>query len=574
MIDFNDIPSLYEPFVKAYKKSIEGKSDIDYTPRYNMAVKLFMEIEVHAKGLFPDRLIGENAPSETDEEKEWRRLAFASFTKAPWRRVESAVNSIYHGVSVSSDDEDFKLYLTEEYPVYSGLNEWFHEVASPNKAQDPNGVIFTTIYEPWQNDTQTLKPVAYIANSPEVIAFERNYVLLVIGYDAPIKYYKDTVSEGLKMILIDDVSEYRITQTGKKVDYEFEIVEYHKHKLGYIPAWQLKGVPVIQQGTMIWESVFQNLVPYFDKIAIYSSTLDTCVRRTAYETRVYYGEDCDAEGCDGGYVVVNEERHACDVCQGSGRKGFTPFTDVVRQKPSGMLPDQQLPFPGLAFVGPTNAPMQFLSDYIDNLLTRAGEAVNYDLSRKKGGEITATEANIDLQEWYKTALLFAGQIYDIEDYVIDSFAKIRYPGKEIPYTFNRKVEFSIRTPEQLSAELKQANEAGLPSFVNNKLIDSQLELRFADDPVVRRMAEIGRYMDPLYGKADKDVIMLMDRGVTKEQVLIHNQFAQLIAQAQYDNEGFLGLELPVIKAEIEKRARLVAPTNAFDPTQIIAGAGV
>ena len=569
MIDFNNIEELYQPFVKAYKKSVARDSDIAYTPRYNRAVQLFMDIAVHAKGLFPERLIGDNAPSETPEELRWRRLAYAPFTKAPWSRVQGAMGSIYHGVSVTTDDEEFADYLVEGYPVYSSLTDWFAQLALPNKAQDANAVIYTTVLTPSSSDTDLLEPVAVLVNSPEVITYTRDYAVLVIGYDAPVKHGKETVYEGLRIALIDDNFEYRATQVGKKSDYVFEVDEYYDHRLGYLPVWQLQGVPMVEFGEIMWESVFQNIVPYLDKAALESSTLDAVIRRTGFPTRAYYDEDCDAVGCNDGKVFDDEEDKylTCSSCNGSGKKAFTPFTDYVHSKPTMLSEGQQIPFPGLTYVSPDNAPMEFLDQHIDKLIQRAGEAVNCDLSRKKGGEITATEANIDLNEWYKTALLFATQLYDIQDYVIDSFKRIRYPFKEIEYRLNRRVEFSIRNPDQLSAELKQANESGLPSFVLTKLIDSQLELRFADDISIRRMSEIARYCDPLYGMAPTQAVMLIGRGVQEYQAYIHFQFEQLIEQAQSADQKFLEKELPEIKAVLETMARALIP--GFDPQRAI-----
>jgi hypothetical protein len=570
VIEFDLIPELYLPFVNAYKKAEQKKADISYTYRYDRSVQLFMDIAVHAKGLFPDRLIGANAPSETDEELRWRKLAYAPFTKAPWSRLESAMSSIYHGVGVVTEDEELSSYLTEGYPTYSGLVEWFSEMALPNKAQDGNGVIYVTVLAPPQSDVDVLEPVAMVANSPEVIHYGKDYALIVIGYDAPVKKGRETVYEGLRMALMDEEYEYRITQVGKKYDYVFDVEEYYRHGYGKIPAWQLKGKPIVEQGEMLWESLFQNAVPYLDKAALESSTLDAVIRRTGFPTRVYYDEDCDAPGCNEGWVMDLEsgERHHCGVCKGTGKKAFTPFTDYVHSRPTGMLPDSQPNFPGLQYVSPDNAPMEFLDAHIDKLIERAGEAVNYDLSRKRGGELTATEANIDLNEWYKTALLFAQQLYDINDYVIDAIAKIRYPFKEIEYTLTRRVEFSIRNPEQLAQELRQANEAGLPGFVVTKLIDSQINLRFADDFRMIRLSEIAKFVDPLYGKSAKDSVMLIGRGVQDWQAVLHFQFQQLIEQAEAQNPRFLELELPEISATLQSMARAMVPQQ-FNPANIL-----
>jgi hypothetical protein len=160
-----------------------------------------------------------------------------------------------------------------------------------------------------------------------------------------------------------------------------------------------------------------------------------------------------------------------------------------------------------------------------------------------------------LNEWYKTALLFAQQIYDIHDYVVGDIAMMRYPTREIEYRLNRRVEFSIRNPDQLSAELKQANEAGLPGFVVTKLIDSQIQLRFSDDYRMTRMSEIARFCDPLYGLPPIQALSLIGRAIQDWQAVLHFQFEQIIEQLEAENDGFLDQELPEIKAQMEANAR-------------------
>jgi hypothetical protein len=564
MIEESQVLGLVESFVKAWKKS--KHEDPYYTHRYVKSVELFRDIEIHAKGLFPEKLIGKNAPSETDEELEWRKLAYAAQTKAPWSRLENAVGSIYHGVDVSTEDEDFARYLVEDYPEYTGLKEWFAEVALPAKAQDANAVVYVTLTKPPESDVEFVEPVARIANSPQVIDLSRNYALLLVAMDAPVKRGRDMAYEGLVFSAFDEVNEWRITQVGRKEDYVFEAAIYYNHNLNHIPVYQLKGKPVVEHGELIWESLFQNVTPYLDKVAVTSSTLDAVIRRTGFPIRAYYDEDCDAEGCTDGWVLNAEgHRDKCNVCKGTGKKAFTPFTDYVHQKPTGMMQDSKVDFPGLTYISPDNAPMEFLDAYIDKLIEKAGEAVNYDLSRKRGGELTATEANIDLNEWYKTALLFAQQIYDVHDYVIGDIALMRYPTREIEYRLNRRVEFSIRNPEQLSAELKQANEAGLPGFVVTKLIDSQIQLRFSDDYRMTRFSEIARYVDPMYGLNSIQSLSLIGRAVQDWQAVLHFQFEQIIEELESVNESFLEQELPDIKSQMEANARgrvaIQQPTN-------------
>jgi hypothetical protein len=571
MIDVSQLPEIIGPYVHAVKHA--GGGDVSYTPRYNWSVEQAQEIKVHANGKFPESLIRSKAPSESEQEFEYRKQAYQPVTKAPWARLNNAVESVWHGVTITTEDEDYENYITEDYPSYSGLVEWFREVASPTKAKDPNAVVYVTLLDMPETDADLVAPVARLLPSEDVIDVMPGYVLGVMRRDVPVKFGNGTVNEGLEFVVFDDVYEYRYTQVGKKVDYTFEITYEYRHDLGHVPAYQLKGIPIDKDGEIAWESLFYNAIPYLNKAAVEASTLDGVIYRHGFPTRVYYEEDCDEHNCQGGYIVDGDERRRCDTCKGTGKKrGFTWGADYTHRPPGRFDGDAeaQVDFPGLAYVAPPVEPMTFLDKRVDALIEKAGHAVNFDLTRKSSQPVTATEKGIDLQEQYKVLFKFSQAIYDVLEYVAGDIAALRYPRAQVEFMLTRRADFSIRSAEMLIEEYDQYQKSGLPQFMGAAIIRSQAKIRFNSDYRNMRILEVLEYADGLHGYDPTSANLILARSGQPWQGVLHFQGYSLILQAEAEDARFLERELPEIKADLERRARAIASTGG-GAQQIIEG---
>jgi hypothetical protein len=574
MIDINELPAIVGPYVEAVKDAGD-KKPVSYTPRYNWSVEQAEEIRIHALGKFPDNLIRAKAPSESEEEFEYRKESYQPVTKAPWARLNNAVESIWHGVNVTTEDDGLASYLVDEYPNYTGLVEWFKEVASPTKAEDPNAVVYVTLLGMPETDADLVSPVAKLLHSKDVVDLTPTYFLGVASRKVPVEYGNRTVNEGLEFVILDDTFEYRYTQVGKKVDWTFELTYQYRHDLGRIPAYQLKGIPRDKYGEIVWESLFYNAIPYLNKAACEASTLDGVIYRHGFPTRVYYEEDCDEPLCDQGYIADEEgSRHICQTCRGTGKKRtFTWGADYTHRPPdrfSGAEGAAQADFPGLTYVAPPIEPMTFLDQRVDALIEKAGHAVNFDLTRKSSQPVTATEKGIDLQEQYKVLFKFSEAIYDVLDYVVDDIARLRFPRAQIEYTINRRADFNIRSAEMLIEEYEKYQSSGLPQFMGAAIIRSQAKMRFNSDRRNMRILEILEYVDGFHGYAPDAVNLALARSGQPWQGVLHYQAYSLILQAEAEDPSFLDRELPEIKTALETRARALSGTGG-GAQQIIEG---
>ena len=569
MIDVNDIPGIVSPYVEAYRKA--GSGSVGYTERYDSSVEQAFHIGVHANGWFPAHLIKGRAPSETEAEFQYRKEAYQPTTMSPWSKLVNAFESIWHGVTVTVDDESAQEYIGDEYPTYSGVLEWFREVATPKKTDDPNAVVYVTLKDTPESTADLVSPVLKLLGSVDVVDFKDTYFLGVTSRTVPVKYGNGTKNEGLEFVVLDDEFEYRYTQVGKKTDWAFEITYAYRHGLERVPAYQLKGKPKGADGEIYWESLLYNAIPYLNKAAVESSTLDAVITKHGFPTRVYYEEDCDEVGCDNGYLTDGDSRTLCGTCSGTGKKrGFTWGADYTHRPPGRLDSDVQPDFPGMAYITPDMGPMEFLDKRVDGLIEKAGHAVNFDLTRKSSQPVTATEKGIDLQEQYKLLLKFSDVMYDILEYCLDDIFRMRYLRATIEFAVTRRADFSIRSAEQLIAEYEQYQKSGLPMAIGSQIIRSQTKMRFNGNDQNARILEVLEYADGLYGYSHTDA-MSIGRAMQPWQVALHFQSASLINQALADDAGFLERELSEIKADLETRAKSLVVAQVGGAEAIING---
>jgi len=562
MIDAALIPELVSPFIQAYKDAKKGK--LSYTALYNKAVQNAHAIKIHSEGEFPEELIRERAPSQTDEEFNYLKANYQSVTKSPWAKLCNSVGSVMHNVTLTVDDEAANDYLKAGYPAYSaGFLAWCTDVVSPIKCDQPMAVLVSTVAYMPESDTELPESVAVIYETEDVVQFTRDHFIGVVSRSMPVRHGNSTVYEGLEFVLLDDNIEYRYTQVGKKLDWTFELTEYYKHNLGRLPASQLKGIPQYVDRQILWTSFFENALPYLNKAAMEANTLDAIIARVAYPIRVYYQEDCDAPGCDGnGYIKDHEsgKELTCQTCNGSGKKdAFNLFRDYTHKPPDRMGSDQQPTFPGMAYVAPDSDPMRFLQERNDRLIEKAGYSVNFDISSKDGQPETATKHRQDKQEQYKMLSRFASQMYDLIEKTARDLIDIRFIRNSYTITLTRQSDFEIRSPEELSEEIKAAREAGLPQYIINELIRSNALLRFSQDDYIAKLLALSEYVDPLHGTPADKVSMVASRGFQPWQISLHNQFGALVSQLLTENDGFLDLEIAEQAALIEAKARALTP---------------
>lgn len=538
-----------------YKKNGHGYKSCDWCEGYKEAVEFAEAICVHAEmGKFPEKLMVAKAPNETPEELQYRKDVFESITVPYFHRAENSLNRIWaeQNYKIDFGDEDAKKYYTKDYPIYNSLISYFQSVVTKQKIRDPNSVLCLDFDLPLKeisegeyvvDQSEQIEPYATLYDSDDVLMFEVGDMALFMSEEkSEVEYSNGKKRMGYVLYLYDDTNIYRIEQTGKYVDYTFNINVYYSHNLGYLPAWKLRGIPYeVYADNPIYQSYFVGALPYLNQALKLSSTLDLSINKIAYPTRVYYSQKCNAKGCRDGFILDGVgEPSKCQACKGTGQLKFSPLRDYIQEPPTPLDDTgSQLPFPALTYVSPDTAILTFNKEKIQEDIVAAFKFINIDVTNEatsNGTEQTATEIRINRDEFYAFLLTISNELFGLLENFINAANKVRYNESEIVVTVSPPKTFELVTPAELTQEL---STAGLPATALQQLTRDYLVSRFTQNGDLSKTYKIIEIVDPYAAKSTTDIIALKSAGVIQlYQAILHEEILSYIADEVAKDRGF------------------------------------
>lgn len=574
-------------------KDRQGKvSDCDWYSSYKEQRELCDYISVHAQlNKFPEKMMRNRAPNETDVEMNYRKENFEPITMPYWYRAVSSINGRIwsdqnHRLTFS--DEDIQKYFLEEYPINGSILHYFKSIVTPYKINDANAVLalkvgeLETYVDEATEETRVKNEMPQatlqIYGCDKILAFKTDhYALFLSDEKSEVIYYNKPVMEGLVFILYDNESIYKIKQVGDKVDWNFVVQESYKHELGYLPVWKLKGIPKQEikdtQEDLIYYSYFIPAVPLLNKVLKQDSSLDASISKVAFPIRTYYEDECDAPECSGGKIpdVYGEggsvtKYKSCPKCGGTGKGGlrFSPMKDHVLRPPKKTITDEEvpLPFPAIAYVSPDSAILTFLDEKIKKEIVEAFTFINIDVSNKgdNTGSQTGIEVKIDREELFAFLLHFASECFELLEKAMSAIVHVRYgEQKEKAFTLKAPKTFEIYSADELTVELGEAKKAGVPEIAIREMTKDYMKQRFAQDGKLADIIDVVFKVDGYATKDTTEIAILKSNGlIMLWQAILHEEIYQFIDQLSDANKDFFQWDLAKQKAELEKLARLRA----------------
>lgn len=553
--------------------------EADWGELYKKSCQHADEVEVHACGDFPTKLIGANFPGETNEERDYRKSSFQPVTKPYWQKAMKMLNRIWAEQNYVIDwnnDDAAKKYFTEDFPISDSIISYFKTIVTTYKITEPNGVLCITFDIPQKeidgtiipDDTQELAPYCIIYDTDDVIMYQNDRFALVVSDEkTDIQYGNGTVKQGYVFYLYDNENIYRIYQVGKKVDWTFQTDIYYQHNLGYVPAWKLKGTPDdVIDNSILYTSYFSPALPHLNEALIIHSTNKAVRNKVSYPTRVYYDQKCNNNGCSGGKIWVGEgedmKQENCPTCKGTGSVRISPFTDYVHQAPTATNDTgvQSMAFPGMTYVSPDGAIIQQNEDVIDKYLQTAFSFLNIEVmnGNQKGlNDPTATKSKIDRDEQYISMLDISNELFQLLYFSIDAIYQLRYRA-ESPIKIKPPVNFDLLSGDELTTRLTTAKTAKLPDMAVSEMTVQLMQQEYS--VLTARKAEIAQYCDVLWVKDTADISIMQTNGnVEKWQVILHNELASYLDEMiEADAVKFMATSFADIKTQVVEKAKLRA----------------
>lgn len=547
------------------------------------AAKLYEDLNVHAQGRVPKKIIEERRPNEPEEIKKYRSDIYASKTEHPINKVKTSLSKIRRSpewkVDYSKSDspkyikETLQDYLEVNFPIYDDLDAWLFDESLDNSLVDTNAVcvIIPLSYEVPENEL--IKPIPFIANCADVIYYKENDYCIVKSdktFEVTGKYKKEY--DVYYLSTQNEIVEYIYTDDKKYLE-----LNRFTHNLGELLAFRFRGMYYKNlNGEVIWKSVIQSMVTHLNEAAREYSDLQAekvlHIFSEKWQINTTLCKKCNGLGVIKATGLMSGNI-TCPSCNGTKFETVSPFKshyinlDLNRQGVN--IP----PIPPAGYIQKDTAITKILEENVSKHLYMALESVNMQFLF----EVPLNESGIS-KEWDRDETdNFAFKVASIQKYIRDNVAyyinELRYyfviPNKEerikqLP-TVSVPQKYDLVNNALLIEEYKNAKDAKLSPVI---LASMEMEIslkRFSHDEKVSTYTKLVYMLDPLYCVTeDEKVMRLQNKGITEKDYVISSNIHKFVRQAIQEDESFATKTYEEQMAVMNKYADEVMSANSFE----------
>jgi hypothetical protein len=604
---FNEIQirEILESKVEILKKAEAKKQFPEFTEVYKDSVEYAERISIHSEiGKFPVKLFKKRAPNQTDQEFEYLEATYKTTSFPIWERFMGFINRIWNDQNWSitwaeqeslsiSDDETPQSYLEKDYPVFGSLESYFKNIVTPTKEKDANALLtHKPYYIPAKlneenqlviDESERIKPIACIYSSDQVIGFlDGQYALVRLHEKSWVQWGNGKEQTGLMFEFYDNENIWRIIQVGKKTEYKFDVLPYWSHNLGYVPFKKLKGKPIFKERELLYQSHFMAAVEPMDDILLDSSYLRAIKAGHAFPHKWEYYHDCeytnDTSTCINGKVMVDGKETNCPSCQGTGKQNATSPLGVTQIKAPTRSDDsgKDIQTPPFGWVSPDPAIMEFLRKEIENNKSEALSILNLFSTTDVKGSDTALGKQIDREDSFSFIQSISNQNFELYEFSHKVNLEMRYGvGVRLP-VINYPKNFAIRNEAELTEELSQAKEKGMPEIAIRKILEDYMITRFNSQEETLKAVDLTFYADRLICLTSLEISgKKLSGAVANWEDILHTSIYTFIAEATIADSKFFEKTLDEQKAILVEKAKTkdseINPVK-LNPDTILANA--
>lgn len=606
MLTLPQIQSMTDRVIEIMKKS---KTDKDvrlpaYHSTYVRSVEMKDAIEIHAVvGVKPDKLVAERAPNQTDKEFKYALANYQQTTLPVFldtvHTMQRAFSETNWAVNYGGDDEnsDLKYYLEQgmkETSVSMSYYDYQFNVASNAKLIDSMGVIaykpdsipVITVDGEELIDPQTkfeIIPQYYPSDS--ILAYEiGKWYFFQTDEKSWVEYGNTSVQDGLVFEVYDDYGIYKVTQVGKKIDYQFVTTLYFHHECGYCPVDRLKGIPVPYGKEILYQSPFLYAVPSLNDVVLDSIMLRSVKAACVFPYRVMTGNICmnkmtindEIQTCDGtGWFRdrIKNTSICCSTCFGTGSTDRISPHGVLLLKPETAFKEGELKTsqPAMYYVEPSTATPQFLSNQIDKNTKNARNILHLRTTNTEATgkeDLTATTHLIDEKAMISVVKTFRDQMASSVEFGAKTIGIMREGKSSIAPVYTWTNSFDFLTEFEYLQKVSEAIKNGIPSFVVYAELYKYITTIFYDDPTRAKSFELLVTTDRLLVIPYDQINLELAKGlVAPWEVVLHDSGISIIRNLVLASPGFLDQDVAVQRDALIKEAqRLADSSKATLPT--------
>lgn len=602
MLTEQQILSTINQVVETMRKTrLKSKDELpDYHNTYLHSIEMKEAIEIHSvPGKKPDKLVAERAPNQTDKEfdyaiKNYQQTTISVYLDAVHTMQRAFADNNWsidyrQGADQSNDMQEYLEVGIRNTPLKVTYDAYMFQVHPSLKMTDSMGVnaykpYFIPTVEGDQGELQIdgsrlYEPIPYYYPCDSIMAYEdNNWFVFLMQEKSWVDWGNTRVQEGMIFEIYDDVAIYRVTQVGRKSDFQFDFSVYYQHNLGWCPVDRLKGIPASLNGEIIFQSLFLYAVPFLNDVILDSTMLRSIKAASVFPYRVMTGTICENKmEINGEYQTCNgtgwfrdmtlNKSICCPTCLGTGMKDRISPHGVLLLRPETAFKEGELKTsqPAMYYVEPSVDTPTFLRSEIEKNTDKARQILHLRTSNTqvKGSEdLTATEMVLDEKALYSTVKMFSDQTFDSYEFGIRTMGTMRYGDKfEMP-VITRSITFDFATEYEYMERISLAIKNGLPSFVVYEIVYRYIKTMFYNQADRAGVFDLLITTDRLLVLPYDQINIEQSKGlIAPWEVVLHDSGINLIKNLIMANPTFLEQELEVQKEQLIAEAVRVADAN-------------
>jgi len=571
----------------------------DYYNGYRLSVKWLDQIRTHAqKGVFPYELFEKTAPNQTPKEAEYVRANYKQTTLQVFKDMVDTYGRAYHennwSISYTPDadqyvntDTTLARYLDSEFPEYGSLDNFIFMFLPPLKLMDAMGVVAVMPHEldtveidgeEVLNPDELVDPYTKFYHTTRVLAFDEGYAVIESEERSEVEYNNKMVMEGAVFLIFDDQWIYKAIQVGKKVDNQFEIIEWFNHATDMLPVKRVDGISIQIDETMMQQSPFLYATDILDEVLLDSALLRGIKPTCTYPYRVMIGDPCqfqiriDGENltCDGGFHYRHDgTKTLCPDCNGTGMKDrISPYgTLLIKPQTSTTAGDNISPDSAIFYAAPSTETPRFLREEIAHNMNAAYEMLHLKKTNNKvqGGEgITATEAASDQKALIAGIKQNCMQLFDMYEWCIDMIGLMRYGENYRKPVIKRPVNYDFYLESDYLAQINEAIAAKQPPFVIQSIIYKYLQTLYYPDVQGQQIFNLISQADRLLTMTLDEINLKLSKGlVDKWEVVLHDSAINLVNTLMMENPAFFEQDFDTQLQQLIAKAKEISGAIAL-----------
>lgn len=549
---------------------------------YDKAVELYEALRVHADGEMPKEAIEERRPSESDRIKEYREKIYVPITEATISKVITSLSKIRRSQdwSINYDpsavpaivagraDETLQAYSEENYPYFKSVTNWAFSVLLKAMVVDANAVeaIWPLNWDP--QETEFYRPFSYIFHSDHVLDFSMDDYAVLLSTDTVRFTVKGAeYTNGVIIYVIDRLSIQKWVQTD--LDYKMTLDWVRYHELGFAPVRRLGGVFFkALDNIFVYKSRIQSMVPRLNEAArIYSDLQAEIVQHVHSDKWIYSQTEC--RHCNGnGWQMVNQDKCACQQCNGVGYIQTSPYSNIVLRPHNNMETQAPVPTPPAGYIQKTDVALMVdkIDIQVEKQIHGALAAVNMEYLAKTPMNESGLAKEVDKDELNNFVHSVAEDIVAAMDWTYYVNNEYRYKSLVPNVDERRKMLPSIPVPEKfdllssvlLLDDIEKANRNKLSPVILNEMQIEYAAKKFYNNKEVKGELETIFELDPFPNVSEEDkMLRLSNSGITKLDYIISSNIQQFVRRAMVENDNFMSLAMPDRKRIINRYAEEV-----------------